>query len=103
MASSGEQTIGSSCMLKLVLMSEGMPVSAWYSRQDPVEARVGRRRDELRPRRAVDVHGGGRRRRFIFSRAVERQRHELRGVLAAVDVRCSTRAGARTASPARTA
>jgi hypothetical protein len=27
-ASSGEQTMGSSCILKLVLMRDGMPVSA---------------------------------------------------------------------------
>jgi hypothetical protein len=26
---SGEQTIGSSCMLKLVLTSEGIPVRRW--------------------------------------------------------------------------
>ena len=78
-------------MLKLVLITDGMPVSLWYSVRMRWKPGLDVGGHELRARGAVHVHG---RRAVALHRlgAVERERHELRGVVGAVDVADSTRA-----------
>ena len=77
--------MGSSCMLKLVLMTEGMPVSLWYSVRIAWKPGFDVARHELRPGGAVHVHGR-RAGPLHLVGAVERERHELRGVVGAVHV-----------------
>ena len=56
--SQGALTIGSSCTLKLVLTSTGVPVSRSKAENNIVVERVGITRDRLRSRRAVHVDHG---------------------------------------------